>query len=88
MIRVLLAQIALFLMPFVGFILYRFLTEGWAGVRVTQWSRVRFWLILSGVLLALGGLVYFALTGSEETGVFVPAQIINGELVPGHFRSP
>lgn len=88
MIRVILTQILLFLLPFIGFIVYRALTQGWGAVRVTDWSRVRFGLVLSGALLALCGLIFFAVSGSEETGVYVPAQYENGRLVPGYFRAP
>ena len=88
MIRVVLTQILLFLLPFIGYLVYRLATGGWAGVRVTDWSRVRFALVLSGVIMALLGLIYFAVSGSEQSGVYVPAQYRDGELIPGHFRQP
>lgn len=88
MIRVILTQVLLFLLPFIGFLFYRFVTEGWAGVKVTDWTRVRFGLVLAGAVLALAGIIYFALTGGEESGVYVPAQYRDGELVPGYFRQP
>lgn len=86
MIRVILTQIVLFALPFVAFLVYRWATEGWAAALVASTGRVAFWLLIAGGLLVAGSFVYFAASGSEEAGVYVPAHLENGRLVPGGFR--
>lgn len=84
MIRVIITQIVLFALPLVGFVVYRLVTRGWGGVSLAN-SRITFWLVLAGAVLAIGGLGYFALSQGQERGVYVPAQYKDGELVPGQF---
>ena len=46
-----------------------------------------FWLILAGMLLAAGGLVFTALTGGEEPGGSYRApRWEDGRIVPGHLK--
>ncbi|MEO1105285.1 MAG: DUF6111 family protein [Devosia sp.] len=87
MIRVVITQIVLFLLPFVVFLVYRLATRGPAGARFTDLGPARFTLTLIGGALVVAGFIYFAISGSERTGVYVPAQYKDGELVPGGFRS-
>lgn len=85
MIRVIITQLVLFALPLVGFLVYRFATQGWGGVRLTE-TRVTFWLVIAGAVLAIAGLVYFAVSGTEQSGIYVPAQYRDGVLVPGRFE--
>lgn len=86
MIRVIVTQVVLFLLPFIGFFVYRLATHGWTGARIASFGPARFYLILAGGLLVLAGFIFFALTGGESTGVYVPTQYQDGKLVPGGFR--
>jgi hypothetical protein len=86
MIRVIITQLILFLLPFIGFFVFRWATQGWMAARLAATPRVVFWLAMTGVGLVIAGFVYFAVTGRESTGVYVPTQYIDGELVPGGFR--
>ncbi len=86
MIRVIITQIVLFLLPFLVFFVYRLTTHGWTGARVASFGPAKFYLIIAGGLLVVAGFVVFALTGGESTGVYVPTQYQDGELVPGGFR--
>ena len=86
MIRVILTQLVLFLMPFVGYFVYKLATEGRAGARIAAAGRVPFYLAIAGAAFVLGGFVYFAVTGTESEGVYVPTQYRDGELIPGGFR--
>jgi len=86
MIRIIITQIVLFLLPFVGFYVYRLATSGWTGARVAATRRVTFYLAMAGAGLVLAGFVYFAVSGTESRGVYVPTQYRDGELVPGGFR--
>ncbi len=46
-----------------------------------------FWLILAGIVLATGGLVFTALTGGEEPGGSYSApRWEDGRIVPGHVK--
>lgn len=46
-----------------------------------------FWLIICGVALMAGGLVFTALTSSEPAGGrYVAPHVVNGRVVPGHFE--
>ena len=86
MIRVIVTQVVLFLLPFIGFFVYRLATHGWTGARIASFGPARSYLILAGGLLVLAGFIFFALTGGESTGVYVPTQYQDGKLVPGGFR--
>lgn len=86
MIRVVITQIVLFLLPFVGFFVYRVATHGWTGARVRGFGRAKFYLIIAGGLLMASGYVALAVIGGEVRGVYVPAQFEDGELIPGGFH--
>ena len=86
MLRVVITQIVLFLLPFVGFFVYRVATQGWTGARVSGFGRATFYLIIAGGVLVIGGFVAFAVLGGQSEGVYVPAQYRDGELIPGGFQ--
>lgn len=86
MIRVIITQIVLFLLPFVAFFVYRLATQGWTGARVAGFGRATFYLIVAGGLLVVAGFITFAIVGGESEGIYVPTQYQDGELVPGGFR--
>ncbi|WP_108663400.1 DUF6111 family protein [Acuticoccus kandeliae] len=86
MIRVIITQIVLFLLPFIGFFVYRVATQGPTGARVQSLGRATFYLSLAGLVLVILGFVYFAMSGSESDGVYVPTQLRDGQLIPGGFR--
>ena len=85
MIRVVLQELALFLVPFVLF----------AGLLVLQrkrvlliesWSRHAVWLATAGLALVVGSFVLAGLFGEQHTGAYVPPHMENGRPVPGTFR--
>lgn len=85
MIRVILTQLVLFLLPFIAFAVYRLAMGGVAGIRVTDWSRVSFALVMVGFAFVIAGFVFFAVSGREPTGTYIPTQFEDGQLVPGRF---
>ena len=87
MIRIIITQIVLFALPFVAFFVYQAVTQGFAAAAVSGTGRTTFTLILLGGLLVIAGFIYFAVSGSQSEGVYVPAHLENGTLVPGGFRS-
>lgn len=86
MIRVVVTQLVLFLLPFIGFFSYRVATRGWTGEAVADIRRSVFALVILGGVFVVGGFVYFALTGAESNGRYVPARYIDGTFVPGRFE--
>lgn len=85
MIRVI-WEVILFLLPFALYYLYTRVAErdeeGNLG-HAHPWT----WLFIAGLVLAIGGLVWVALT-ENSTGTYVPAHSENGRVVPGHFDEP
>ena len=85
MSRVILESIGLFLTPFalyVAILVFR----ARHPLIAASWSRGALsWLTLAGLALAIGGIVYAGLAGSEH-GAYVPAHVENGRLLPGHFQ--
>ena len=86
MSRALLEPLALFLTPFAAYAIYLALrarfpleVEHWTGVRVSI-------LTLVGLAAALLGLVALNLFSPRGQGVYVPAHVVNGVLVPGHIE--
>lgn len=89
MIRIVVTQLILFALPFVFYFAYRLATRGATGAAIADLSRATFALILLGGILVLASFVYFAFIGDEIDGRYIPAQYIDGKLVPGHVeRSP
>ncbi|MEM9222929.1 MAG: DUF6111 family protein [Pseudomonadota bacterium] len=86
MIRVIITQIVLFLLPFVAFFIYRVATRGWTGARIAGVGKAWFYLCIAGGFLVVCGFVAFAVLGGQSEGIYVPAQYRDGELIPGGFR--
>jgi len=82
-IREIVLRILLFAIPFALYAIYLYLRH-WrvsATVPETPWL----WLIVSGLLLVIASFVYVGLTEGETTqGVYVPPNVVNGKIVPGH----
>ncbi len=80
-----LLELVLFLAPFAAYAVYLVLrarypleVEHWTGVRVSI-------LTVIGLAAAVIGLVALNLLAPRGQGVYVPAHIENGVLVPGRF---
>ncbi len=86
MSRAILEPLALFLTPFAAYAIYLALrarfpleVQHWTGVRVSI-------LTVIGVAAAVLGLVALDLFAPRGQGVYVPAHVENGVLVPGHIE--
>jgi hypothetical protein len=90
MIRVVIENILLFLLPtamYFGYVLLmRGSRAGQAGAVINEAPLV--WLFLAGALLVAGTLVYFATTtpGGKPGQVYVPPRMKNGQIEPGHME--
>jgi hypothetical protein len=77
---------ALFLAPFALFALYLALRARYP-LAVEHWTRGRVSLLtLAGLVAAVLGLLFLEATAPRATGVYVPAHVENGVLVPGRFE--
>ena len=84
--RIALESLALFLSPFVLFAIYLALSARYP-LEIEHWTRGRVsWLSLAGVALALAGLLALEALAPRGRGVYIPAHIENGTLVPGQFK--
>ena len=81
MIRILLTYIVPLLLPAVLYFLWLRLAPA-NEPRTVPWS----WLVAAGVLLVAIVLAGLALLGGTPDGVYEPAHMENGKLIPGHFN--
>lgn len=81
MVRTVVIQLILFLLPFLGYAIYRLLvTDAEADGRKTWPINV---LFASGVVLALSGWTVMALTGPSDPNMcYEPPRTENGEIIP------
>jgi hypothetical protein len=84
MLRTLIEEILLFVLPFCLFAGY-LIARRRNPFDVAHWSRHVFWLSVSGLALGIAAFVYAGLVAPRHRGVYVPPHMENGRLVPGHF---
>lgn len=75
----------LFLTPFFAYVLFHLLQRRWPFVRELWHGSVLSLLTISGLVIAIGGIVTFGLTGLHQ-GAYVPAHVEGGKLQPGRFE--
>jgi hypothetical protein len=90
MTRVLIEYLLPLIMPAAVFFFWAWLSRHQHAAGGFQ-SRLRegpwFWLILGGVVLMAGGLVYTALsTGGDAGGTYVAPRYEDGRIVPGRIE--
>lgn len=86
MLRSALDPLALFLSPFIVFAAYLALRARYP-LAVEHWTRGRISaLTLIGLFIAAAGMFFFGLNATRGQGVYIPAHIENGALVPGHIE--
>lgn len=90
MVRQILIEVALFLVPFLAYALW-LRAAGPAAGPERRPAPVAM-LALAGLVLAIAGLAVLVLTEEDgkagTTGRYVPTHFENGVLVPGHFDKP
>lgn len=78
-----LIEIIMFLTPFVGFAVWRLVAPS---------ERPPVWLVAGGagfVIVMLAALLWLrAMDASDSFSAYVPAQLQNGRIVPGHAARP
>jgi hypothetical protein len=79
-------SLGLFFLPFLLFAAYLALRMRWP-LAIEHWTRSRVSvLVIVGLTAALAGLVAASLFAPRGHGVYVPAHIENGVLVPGRIE--
>ena len=85
MIRAIVEEALLFLLPFALFALYLVIRRKNPMSRAA-WGGQMTWLMIAGLVCVVAVLVATALTAERQTGAFEPTHMENGQLVPGQFR--
>ncbi|MDB5512249.1 MAG: hypothetical protein JWR08_1732 [Enterovirga sp.] len=85
MVRVVLSELLLFLLPFAGFGLLLLLQRR-KLVAIESWSKSSVWLAMAGLVLVIASFVYTAVVADRPEAGFVPTHMENGQVVPGRFR--
>ncbi len=84
MIRPIFTELALFLTPFVLYALFLWATRAGA-LDLSAWSLPRMmWLTITALALVIGSFLVLAQFGGAPPGsTYVPAHVVNGQVVPG-----
>ncbi|MCT4654274.1 MAG: DUF6111 family protein [Cohaesibacter sp.] len=82
MIRVIITQLILFLLPFLIYWAYLFFTR---KLNKRAWiDAPRYWLVVAGLVTSLVGLGIMSVINNNPTGgTYVPAHYEDGVLIPG-----
>ncbi|GGE39995.1 hypothetical protein GCM10007276_16650 [Agaricicola taiwanensis] len=87
MLRVVLIQLALFLLPFAVFVLWRLLRR--RQMRDGMNVKVLFFSAMAGAVLSIAFLIVFGQGDAAPPGArYVPPHMENGTYVPGRFLPP
>lgn len=85
MIRAIVEQVLLFLLPFAAFALY-LVARRRNPLLWKSWSDRSFWLVVAGLALVIVALIVGGVTADRQVGGFVPTHVEDGRVVPGQFR--
>jgi hypothetical protein len=84
MIRPVLTEIGIFLVPFVVYALFLAATRSGLFVQSSWPVAVVARLVLAALVLVIAGLIGLAhFSGAAPDSTYVPAHVVNGKLVPG-----
>jgi hypothetical protein len=88
MLRSILAELLLFLAPFVLYVLYLWATQRGGALARANWSLARvLYLVIAAIVTVIVGLLLLAeLGGSPPRSTYIPAHIENGKFVPGQTK--
>lgn len=87
MVRVILVQLVLFLLPFIGWGIFLLVTRGLSDARAGYFiGPMPYWLAVIGLILSIVGFLALGIVGERETGVYHPLRFEDGKLVPGGFE--
>ena len=84
MIRALIDELGLFLIPFAAFAVLLIVTRR-KLLHLDTWSRSSTWLAIAGLVLVFASFLYAGLEPRPMSG-FEPTHMQDGRIVPGRFR--
>jgi hypothetical protein len=84
MIRPVLTEVGIFLIPFVAYAVFLVATRA-KVLHLPSWPlRVLSWLVLGALVLTIASLLLLAhFSGAPPNATYVPAHIENGKFIPG-----
>jgi heme/copper-type cytochrome/quinol oxidase subunit 1 len=85
MIRAIVEQLLLFLLPFAAFAIYLVIRRR-NPLAWHSWSEQTFWLVVIGLGCVIAALLVTGITAERKIGAFEPTHVENGRVVPGQFR--
>lgn len=85
MIRALVEEGLLFLLPFAVFALY-LVARRRNPFDWDHWTDRTAWLVIAGLGIAVGSLLYAGIASERRNDGYRPPHLENGQLVPGAFR--
>ncbi len=85
MIRAIIGEAILFLLPFALFFLFLAIRNR-NPARYDAWEGKIGWLVISGLACVIAGLVLFGVTREQHRGGYEPPHMEDGRIVPGHFK--
>ncbi len=85
MLRIVLINIALFVLPLALYAAYFYITERNRNAVVIEWKNMPLSLLLQiGLgLIVIGMLITAYMGGEDARGTYVPARMENGKVIPG-----
>lgn len=83
--RAFLEELLLFLLPFALFALWLMLKRRSPLQRV-HWDGQVPWLVIGGLVLAIGWMAWTGFTAPRGKGAYIPAHMENGTFVPGRLE--
>lgn len=85
--RIVAFNLIFFLLPFGVYLIWLLATKGTINNNSDWPLKTIGWLAGGGAILMVGALLIFVqFSGAPPGTTYVPAQYIDGELIPGHFE--
>ena len=86
MLRIVLTQLFLFALPFIGYAVWLFVNK--KAQTSENWRKGPIiWMVIGGCALAIACMVWLAaFEGLPEGKVYKPAELRDGVLIPGHYE--
>jgi len=91
MLRIVIQQLLLFLLPLILYAIYvaamRQRAQVTGGKKPDWEDGPWFWLVIAGVALSIGAFVVFGFVGGASTkSEYIPPRIIDGKVLPGQTK--
>jgi hypothetical protein len=85
MARIILLELVLFLLPFIGYAFYLYFSRIDPMKRQSWVDSPIYWMAIGGLLLMIAGFVLTAtFSGAPTDASYKPAQLRDGKILPGH----